>query len=341
VQTDDLDYQLPASSIARWPTEPRDSARLLVAVAGAVAHRRVADLAELLAPGDVVVLNDTRVLPARVAVRRSTGGVGEVLLLDEEDDGWWEALVRPARKLRPGEIVHAADELGASELLAFEIGEDRGEGRRRVRPIHDGSLVDALERWGTMPLPPYLGDVELDDAERYQTVYADRPASAAAPTAGLHLTPELLERIEAAGAQIVTIELVVGLGTFRPIMTDRVEDHEMHHERYRVPAETWNAIGEADRVIAVGTTSVRALESAAATGELEGSTTLFITPGFPWQVTDVLMTNFHLPRSSLLAMVEAFTGSRWRDLYRLALAEGYRFLSFGDAMLIDRAATPS
>jgi len=385
VRTDELDYDLPAAAIAREPAEPRDAARLLVATGGSVRHQHVADLPQHVRPGDVVVLNDTRVLPARVSIRRATGGAGEVLLLDEHGDGWWEALVRPSRKLRPGDLVTAvrvgaegaAREPGRDPLagrggidperatgegtgastepgrdplagrggidperatgeLAFEVGEDLGEGRRLVRPLHDGTLIDALVQWGSVPLPPYLGDVDLADPERYQTVYAERPASAAAPTAGLHLTPALIEGIQAAGARIVHVELVVGLGTFRPIATDTVEAHHMHHERYRVPAESWAAIEAARRVLAVGTTSVRAIESAAATGELEGSTDLFITPGFHWQATDLLMTNFHLPRSSLLAMVQAFCGPRWRELYGAALDAGYRFLSFGDAMLLDR-----
>ncbi len=344
MRTDELDYELPTAAIATQPAEPRDAARLLVATGGAVRHQQVTDLPGHLRPGDVVVLNDTRVLPARVVVHRSTGGAGEVLLLDEQPDGWWEALVRPSRKLRSGDVVMAGTAPLQGEAartgLSFEVGQDLGEGRRLVRPLHEGTLLDALHRWGSMPLPPYLGDLALPDPERYQTVYAERPASAAAPTAGLHLTPELLERIRGAGARVVTVELVVGLGTFRPIGTDTVEAHRMHHERYRVPPEAWDAVTSAERVLAVGTTSVRAIESVAATGRLDGSTDLFITPGFPWQVTDLLMTNFHLPRSSLLAMVQAFCGPRWRDLYGAALAEGYRFLSFGDAMLLDRVDEP-
>jgi S-adenosylmethionine:tRNA ribosyltransferase-isomerase len=333
VLTSELDYDLPDAAIARSGAEPRDSARMLVALGPEVEHRRVADLPTFLGPGDVVVVNDTRVLPARVRFRRPTGGAGEVLLLDEVGDGWWEALVRPSAKLPAGTEVVVGDD------LAIAIGEDLGEGRRRVRPSATrAALLEALDHHGEMPLPPYLGDVRLDDPDRYQTIFARRPASAAAPTAGLHLTPAVLDGIAAAGATVERIELVVGLGTFRPITVDRVEDHPMHAERYRIDPARWERIVAAQRVVAVGTTCVRALESAAATGALAGATDLFIRAPFRWQLVDVLMTNFHLPRSSLLAMIHAFVGPRWRDLYAEALAEGYRFLSFGDAMLLARDA---
>ena len=332
MRTDDLDYPLPPESIAQQPAEPRDSARLLVALAGRVEHRRVSDLPSLLGPGDVVVVNDTKVLRARVAVTRTTGGGGEVLLLEPAQDGWWEALVRPSRKIASGELVAAR-----RGRLHFEVGEDLGEGRRLVRPVADSPLIDALDEAGEMPLPPYITSSTSDD-DRYQTVYAERPASAAAPTAGLHLTPELLEAIEATGASLHRVELVVGLGTFRPITADVVEDHVMHAERYHVPAATMAAVEGAGRVVAIGTTTVRALESAATSGELDGSTDIFITPGYRWKVVDTLMTNFHLPRSSLLAMVEAFVGDRWRELYAEAVRDGYRFLSFGDAMFLERSA---
>ena len=339
MRTDALDYDLPDSAIAQRPAEPRDAARLLVALGDTIQHRTVADLPALVGPGDVVVVNDTRVIPARVPVVRSTGGRGEVLLLDEAGEGWWEALLRPARKLHDGDVLTAQRSASSSAALRFEVGSDLGEGRRLVRPVHEGELLDALDEAGEMPLPPYLSGEGLDDPDRYQTVYADRPGSAAAPTAGLHFTPELLAAVAATGAVLAHVELAVGLGTFRPITVERVEDHEMHRERYRVPPETWDAVQRAERVVAVGTTTVRALESAAASGELSGATTLFITPSYRWQVVDVLLTNFHLPRSSLLAMVEAFVGPRWRDLYATALREGYRFLSFGDAMLLERAPT--
>jgi S-adenosylmethionine:tRNA ribosyltransferase-isomerase len=343
MRTDDIDYDLPADAVAQSPAEPRDAARLLVdrGPGRPADHRHVRDLPAELQPGDLVVVNDTRVLAARVAVRRGTGGSGEVLLLEElagddgDPSGWWIALCRPSRKLRPGDVVVA--ERG---LLSFEIGEDLGEGRRLVRPQHSGDLLAALDGSGEVPLPPYVHAV-LDDAERYQTVYSARAASAAAPTAGLHITEAVLAGIEEAGASIARVELVVGLDTFRPVATERVEDHRIHSERYDVPLATWDAVratrSAGGRVVAVGTTSVRALESVGATGERSGRTELFITPGFEWQAVDVLLTNFHLPRSTLLALVQAFVGPRWRDFYAEALATGYRFLSFGDAMLLQRA----
>ena len=351
MRTEDLDYELPDELIAQTPIEPRDAARLLVdrGPAGAPEDSTVAQLSQLLRPDDLVVLNETRVLPARVAVRRDTGGAGEVLLLEpidaavleaagagDEDPEWWEALCRPSRKLAVGQIVRA--EVGE---LEFEIGEELGDGRRLVRPIHDGELLAALDDAGVAPLPPYIHE-RLGDQERYQTVFSRRPASAAAPTAGLHLTAEVLEGLRGRGVQIETVELVVGLDTFRPISSDRVEDHAIHSEQYSVPVDTWDAveraISDGRRVVAVGTTTVRALESAATLGRLGGRTRLFITPGYRFKVVDVMMTNFHLPRSSLLAMVEAFVGPRWRDLYRTAVEREYRFLSFGDAMLLERGA---
>lgn len=336
MRTDELDYPLPPEAIAQTPVEPRDGARLLVDRGPGVApgHLHVSDLPRLVGRGDLVVLNDTRVLPARVPITRGTGGGGEVLLLEEREHGWWEVLCRPARKLRRGDVVESA-----RGGLRFEIGPDLPDGRKLVLPHHDGDLLAALEAAGEVPLPPYI-TAALADPGRYQTVFAERPASAAAPTAGLHLTDQVLERLRTAGANVATVELVVGLDTFRPLSTELLDDHVIHTERYTVPAGTWDAISATreagGQVLAVGTTTVRALESAAARGELEGRTDLFITPGFGFRVVDRMMTNFHLPRSSLLAMVEAFVGARWRDLYARALQEGYRFLSFGDAMLLER-----
>jgi S-adenosylmethionine:tRNA ribosyltransferase-isomerase len=234
-----------------------------------------------------------------------------------------------------GQIVRA--EVGE---LEFEIDEELGDGRRLVRPIHDGELLAALDDAGVAPLPPYIHE-RLGDQERYQTVFSRRPASAAAPTAGLHLTAEVLEGLRGRGVQIETVELVVGLDTFRPISSDRAEDHAIHSEQYwsrSTRGTVERAISDGRRVVAVGTTTVRALESAATLGRLGGRTRLFITPGYRFKVVDVMMTNFHLPRSSLLAMVEAFVGPRWRDLYRTAVEREYRFLSFGDAMLLERGA---
>ena len=376
---DDLDYDLPAEAIAQTPLAERDRSRLLVDRGDRIDHMRVADLDTLLESGDVMVVNDTRVFPARLRLRRATGGAVEVLLLEEagsgddpsdparrpvdpgseggwsgrqnRDDpgsgggwsgrpnwddpssggGWWEALVRPARRLRAGEVV-------ASGGLRVEIGADLGGGRRLVRPAGPSEVgwdLDGLEEAAEVALPPYIRE-PVDDPERYQTVFARRPGSVAAPTAGLHLTEPLLEKIRAREVTVAPLELAIGLDTFRPVTADRLDDHVMHRERYRVPAATAEAVASARRVVAVGTTAVRALETWAATGEAAGRSSLFIRRPFDWRVVDVLMTNFHLPRSTLLCLVDAFVGPRWRFLYETALAEGYRFLSFGDAMLLNR-----
>jgi S-adenosylmethionine:tRNA ribosyltransferase-isomerase len=351
VDTADFDYELPEARIAQRPVEPRDSARLLVDLGPAadtiaepgVEHVRVHDLVDQLDPGDVVVVNTTRVMPARLHLVKQTGGAAEVLLLERREgdarSGTWEALVRPGKRLRPGTTL--TDRTGGG-VLQVVVGDDIGEGVRLVRlEAGGGDLSEAIERVGEIPLPPYI-TTPLGDPDRYQTVYSDlaHPDSSAAPTAGLHITPEVLEVMSARGVAVVDVELVVGLGTFRPIEVDRVEDHHMHRERYRVPRSTLDACDRAHdrggRVVAVGTTAVRALESAAATGRLEGHTELFIREGFAFRVVDRLLTNFHLPRSSLLVMVDAFAGPRWRELYQAALAGDYRFLSFGDAMLLTR-----
>ena len=330
----DLDYDLPPDAIAQSPSPLRDQARLLVDGAGGISHLRVSDLPEVLGPGDVVVVNDTRVLPARLRMRRVTGGAVEVLLLHERADGDWEALVRPSRRLRPGEVV--APETGAGGA-SVEIRDDLGEGRRVVR-VHTGGrpLLRVLDEVGAVPLPPYI-TAGIDDPERYQTVYGRRPVSAAAPTAGLHFTEELLGRVRDTGAEVVAVELAVGLDTFRPITADRLDDHDMHTEQYRVPAGVQQALDRAERVVAVGTTVVRCLEAWAATGETSGRTSLFIRRPYEWRVVDALMTNFHLPRSTLLCLLDAFIGPRWRTLYAAALEHGYRFLSFGDAMFVCRS----
>ncbi len=340
---DDFDYDLPESLIAQTPIEPRDSARMLVALDTTLppTHSHVSDLPSLLNAGDVLVINTTKVLPARIAVLRETGGGGEVLLLDPVGDCWWNALARPSKKLPPGTLV-----MSANGDLRIEMGDDFGDGRRRVKLEYGpGAISDAtsastaLAASGTMPLPPYIHE-RLDDQSRYQTVYAQQPGSAAAPTAGLHFTPSLLDELRRTGVVIAEVELVVGLDTFRPVTAAVPQDHVIHTERYRVPAETIDACRTAKahghRVIAVGTTTTRALESAAATGELDGHTNLFIHGSYRFAVVDIMMTNFHLPRSSLLLLIDAFGGPRWRDLYSLAQAEGYRFLSFGDCMLLGR-----
>jgi S-adenosylmethionine:tRNA ribosyltransferase-isomerase len=395
VDTEAFAYELPAERIAQRPVEPRDAARLLVdrGPQAPPDHRTVADLPDLLGPGDVMVVNDTRVLPARLRLRRATGGPAEVLLLEPATEGWWSALVRPGRRLKPGTFLYAAGDRpvdaphtprsagprsanpsppsprspgppsraasrdsvrSTTEGPAFddapaepatqvidarspgpviEVGDVLGDGVRRVRPL--GDAAEIMAAFGELPLPPYITSL-LDDAERYQTVYAARPASVAAPTAGLHLTEDVLEQVRARGATVTSVELVVGLGTFRPITAPTVEGHVMHTETYRVPPATMDACRRARRVVAVGTTTVRALESAAASGQLEGRTDLFIRRPYPFALVDVVLTNFHLPCSSLLVMIDAFVGPRWRDLYEIALAERYRFLSFGDAMLLSR-----
>jgi S-adenosylmethionine:tRNA ribosyltransferase-isomerase len=312
MRTSELDYDLPSELIAQRPLERRDDSRLLVAdrASGEVRHRRFRDLPGELPEGALVVVNDTRVIPARLRVRRETGGEAEVLLLEPAGDGLWEALARPTKRLRPG------TRLGPAELV-----EHLGGGRWLVRL--DG------EPEGEAPLPPYITE-PLADAERYQTVYAEDAGSAAAPTAGLHFTPQLL-----AGLDVERITLHVGLDTFRPVTADDLADHEIHSERYRVEPAAWGRIRAADRVVAVGTTTVRVLESLARGAPLEGRTSLFVTPGFEFRRVDALVTNFHLPRSTLLALVMAFVGvEETRRLYRLAIDERYRFYSFGDAMLL-------
>jgi S-adenosylmethionine:tRNA ribosyltransferase-isomerase len=333
MDTADVDYELPLEAIAQTPLEPRDAARLLIDAGAGVDphHGHITDLPSLIGPGDVVVVNTTRVLPARLELTKATGGAVEVLLLEplDPDERTWEALVRPSRRVAPGSRLEVGDD------LTIIVGEDLGQGRRvvEVQPAAGHDLLGALSRHGAVPLPPYITE-PLADPERYQTTYAERPGSVAAPTAGLHLTPAVLAGMRDAGATVLPVELVVGLGTFRPITAAKVDDHQMHAERYRVPAMTLTACRAAERVVAIGTTTVRALESAAATGDLEGRTELFIHGDRPFQVVDALVTNFHQPRSSLLVLVDAFIGPRWRGLYADALREGYRFLSFGDAMFL-------
>jgi S-adenosylmethionine:tRNA ribosyltransferase-isomerase len=340
VETDELDYELPPEAIAQTPVEPRDSARLLVDEGAdrPPTDRHVRDLPELLRDGDVLVVNETRVLRARLHLRKETGGAVEVLLLERAPDGWWEALVRPSRRLPPGTEVAADD-------LTITIGDDLGEGRRRVALTPAvGRGVDAelaaVDALGQLPLPPYITS-DLADPERYQTVFSRVTSSTAAPTAGLHLTPAVLDAVAARGVPIHRVELAIGLDTFRPITTEKVDDHPMHSERYRVPPETWDACARAERVVAVGTTVVRALESAVATGTLEGRTELFIRGDDPFRIVGAVMTNFHLPRTTLLALIDAFIGPRWRDLYAVALERGYRFLSFGDAVFLPARARGS
>jgi len=334
VQLSDIDYELPENLIAQVPIEPRDSARLLVDQ-GSSAPRdaTVRDLPQFLRDGDVLVVNDTKVVPARLHLARASGGAVEVLLLEPLDEAHqkWEALLRPGRKMKPGETLHGDD--GGPVVVVHGRGE-KGD-TFRIEFVHPDPqrLIDRL---GEMPLPPYITQ-RLGDKSRYQTVYARDAKSAAAPTAGLHFTPELLAQIRAMGIATATVELVVGLDTFAPVTVDDPRDHVIHTESYHVPAETLAAVEAARRVVAVGTTATRALESVAATGRTSGRTDLFITPGFEFRHVDVLLTNFHMPRTTLLLMISAFVGERWRDLYGHAVRNEYRFLSFGDAMLLDRS----
>lgn len=332
MRTEDFAYDLPEAAIAQTPVEPRDAARLLVdrGPDEAPEDHTVADLPSLVRPGDLLVVNDTRVIPARLRLAKSTGGAVEVLLAERTGDREWTALVRPSRRVPPGTVLEG----DGDEVLL--VGDTVGDGERSVRLLGDEEPLALVHRLGTLPLPPYI-TTALDDPERYQTVFARRPGSAAAPTAGLHLTPKVLDRCVAAGATVAEVDLEVGLGTFAPIRAERVEDHTVHTERYVIPETTVHAIERAERVIAVGTTVVRALESWSATGAPAGTTDLFIRRGHEFARVDVLLTNFHVPRSSLLVLVDAFVGDRWRDLYATALDRGYRFLSFGDAMLLERA----
>ena len=352
----DYEYELPPGRIARYPTERRDQSRLLVVPreGGPLAHRRFTDLVDLLNAGDVLVVNESRVAPARLLGRKPTGAPSEILLLrpwtrgDEvggdaggeagfDEATLWEALVRPGGKLKPGRVVNIAPGFDV------EIVDSAPAGGRVVRLVADGSVQEALEEHGHMPLPPYLErDDEPLDRERYQTVYARVPGSVAAPTAGLHFTPELLDEIDKKGVERVAITLDVGVGTFRPVEVDDPDEHDMHGERYFVPPEAAGAINvaraEGRRIWAVGTTVVRTLESAAQQGVVGvggGVTDLFVRLPYRFQVVDGLITNFHLPRSTLLMLVAAFGGyERTMEAYRAAIREGYRFYSYGDAMVV-------
>lgn len=388
MKTSDFDYELPGELIAQAPAEVRDACRMLVLSreTGAVEDRIFRDIVDYVRPGDLLVANETRVIPARLLGRkRGTGGEAEVLLLREcagpvvpETGGpeprtnrvaFWEALVRPGKRLKPGtgavvdfadadgavalsaEVVGWATDAGANaDDMAGETASPRQRGERVVRlSTQLDSLDDALHRVGRAPLPPYIKKYAGSE-EMYQTVYSQRESSAAAPTAGLHFTPELIERLRSAGVGWETVELEVGLDTFRVVDEENAEDHAMHTERYTVPRRTADAIERAKRdggrVIAVGTTSVRSLESAAARAAEQGSTrllvptnraatSLYIMPGYDFRVVDAMITNFHVPRSTLMMLVSAFAGrDNVMGAYAHAIAQRYRFLSFGDAMLI-------
>ena len=341
MRVDDFDYELPERLIAQVPLIARDASRLMVLTRSErrVEHRHFRDLPGYLRPGDVLVLNDTRVIPARLAATRSTGGKVEILLLTPKGGDVWECLARPGRRAQIGETLSFA----GGRMVGHVLGKTEYGGRVLQFVAASGLDVDSLvDAVGEMPVPHYIKS-RLDQPERYQTVYARERGSAAAPTAGLHFTPELLGQIEREGVRIARVTLHVGLGTFRPVKTEQVEEHEMHSEHYEVPAQAAEAINSAreagGRVIAVGTTTVRTLESAAdADGRVmpgAGWTSIFIYPGYVFRAVDAMVTNFHLPKSTLIMMVSAFAGRDFvLDAYRQAVQEEYRFFSFGDAMLI-------
>jgi S-adenosylmethionine:tRNA ribosyltransferase-isomerase len=329
VRVSELDYELPEELIAQRPAEPRDASRLLVVDVGrnTIAHHTFRDLPNFLRPGDALVLNETKVLPARVEARKPTGGLVELLFLRDlgpDRDGAWEVLARPSKRLRPNLVLSAG-----------------GEQLRLLKSLGDGHWVVSgsdlrglLRRSGRMPLPPYIRPTP-EAEEHYQTVYARNEGSVAAPTAGFHFTDKVLEGAERAGARIARITLHVGLGTFMPVRTERLEEHTMHAEHYGVPREAARIVEGARRVVAAGTTVARTLETWAATGERVGESELFVYPGYRWRSVDRLLTNFHLPRSTLLAMVMSFGGEELvREAYGTAVRERYRFYSFGDAMLL-------
>jgi S-adenosylmethionine:tRNA ribosyltransferase-isomerase len=341
LRVDDFDYELPPNVIAQVPVEPRDASRLLVMdrASGDHDHATFSEVGRWLDPDDLLVVNDSRVIPARLRGTRAGGGAAEVLVLRPLDDhsGPWEALVRPSRRVAPGSAVTLRD---GSRI---EVGERVGDGTRAIR--FDGDADAIMAAAGEMPLPPYIHD-RTTPPERYQTVYARAAGSAAAPTAGLHFTPELLASLVGAGVRRASVTLHVGLDTFRPLEGDFIDEHRIHREWFEVPPETREAMRVARRVVAVGTTAVRVLETSARDDAADGWTDLYITPPHRFEVVDAVITNFHLPCSSLLLLVTAFvqagmsgaTELEARDVllgaYRQAIESGYRFFSFGDAMLI-------
>jgi len=339
LKTSDFNFNLPEELIAQTPLERRDASRLLTLdkVTGQTGHHHFYDIADMLDPGDCLVLNNSRVLPARLIGRRETGGACEVLLLIDRGENVWECLVRPGRKLKLGAKVV----FGEGELTGEIVAEVEG-GNRLVRFCYEGIFLEVLERLGRMPLPPYI-KAELQESERYQTVYSKVTGSAAAPTAGLHFTPELMEKLVDKGVKLCYVTLHVGLGTFRPVKAEEITEHEMHSEYCVIPQETADIINETrkngGRVICVGTTSCRTIESwAGEDGVMKASagwTNIFIYPGYRFKVLDALITNFHLPESTLIMLVSALAGrERVLAAYKEAVEEKYRFFSFGDAMFI-------
>lgn len=340
MKVEDFDYNLPEELIAQTPLLKRDESRLLVLDknSGEVEHRKFYNIIDYLEPGDVLVLNDTKVLPARlIGVKEETGAVIEILLLKNISGDKWECLVKPARRVKIGTIVS----FGEGKLKARCISE-ADEGIRCFELIYNGILMEILEELGTMPLPPYIHE-KLTDQNRYQTVYAKEVGSAAAPTAGLHFTNDLLKQIEDKGISVLYVTLHVGLGTFRPVSVDKIEDHKMHSEYYQMSSEVAAKLNEAkksgQRIIAVGTTSTRTLETIATKygefRECSGWTDIFIYPGYKFKAIDALITNFHLPKSTLVMLVSALAGREHiLNAYKIAVNEKYRFFSFGDAMFI-------
>ncbi|MBE6972815.1 MAG: tRNA preQ1(34) S-adenosylmethionine ribosyltransferase-isomerase QueA [Ruminococcaceae bacterium] len=339
MKTSDFNFDLPEELIAQTPLERRDASRLLTLdkQTGQTGHHHFYDIADMLNPGDCLVMNNSRVLPARLIGRRESGGACEVLLLIDRGENIWECLVRPGRKLKPGAKVL----FGEGELTGEVVAEVEG-GNRLVRFSYEGIFLEVLERLGRMPLPPYI-KAELQESERYQTVYSKVSGSAAAPTAGLHFTTELMEKLVRKGVKLCYVTLHVGLGTFRPVKAEEITQHEMHSEYCVIPQETADAINETKknggRVVCVGTTSCRTIESwAGEDGIMKASagwTNIFIYPGYRFKVLDALITNFHLPESTLIMLVSALAGrENVLAAYKEAVAEKYRFFSFGDAMFI-------
>lgn len=341
MKTSDFYYELPQELIAQTPIEPRDHSRLMQVDrnSGAVTHRHFYDLPDLLEEGDLLVVNDSKVLPARLYGQKTdTGAKAELLLLEQKENDCWEVLVKPGRRLKEGARVSFGDGLLTAEIVAV-----KPDGNRIARFSCEGSIFSALEQIGEMPLPHYITE-KLTDKDRYQTVYARELGSAAAPTAGLHFTPALMDRLRAKGVNFGYVTLHVGLGTFRPVKAKEITDHHMHSEHYELPPETAELINRTKaagkRVIAVGTTSCRTLESVASFHDgsivpAEGYTDIFIYPGYQFKVLDGLITNFHLPESTLIMLVSAFMGyEHTMAAYREAVKERYRFYSFGDSMMI-------